>query len=298
MKMLFCGRRVGRENLKRAIILAAAALSACQQHKSNQARGPTATVQDELKVASKVADLRIVRIGRLPANPNPAPVDDYCSSVGYGIHSPKSPGGQLAASRGWIVTAETKLGKYDAVTFVGGLDAGTSAVCYPKNGNLAVFDGSHLQAIAYSMRPSKYIVGTAWEMDERRIRLADGTPDAPFADVVLRDGILVEPTAPEDPVCGGSAVIPNIYNQGILQARKKLLAYGWRPKRPAEPLNGGMDEALKAQGVIEVEACAGTGWGPCRFNYVHSKGATLAVVSRGEDSNPPIISAEASCNGD
>ena len=271
-------------------------LAACQQSGPGKAPTPKLAAQNALKVSSEVAGLRIVSASRLPPNPHRAPADEYCSSVGYGIGNPKSPGGRLAAKSGWIVTAETRLGKYDAVTFVGGLDAGTSAVCYPKSGNLAIFDGSELQAIAYSERPSDYIVGTAWEMDERRIRLADGTPNSPFADVVLRDGVSVEPTASEDPVCEGAAVIPKIYDQGILQARKKLVAYGWKPKRPTEPLNGVMDEELKGRGVVEVEACAGTGWGPCRFNYEHSKGVTLVVVTRGEDSNPPVISAEASCS--
>jgi hypothetical protein len=165
------------------------------------------------------------------------------------------------------------------------LDAGTSAVCYPKNGNLAIFDGSRLEAIAYRQNPSADddVLGVAEQIDDRRIRLNTDTPTAPFADAVLRDGVYIEPPAREDRVCDGAAAVPNIYDQDIRQARKKLIAFGWRPQRPSEELLGGLDRELKAQGVVEVESCAGTGWGPCAFNYKHKKGFALRVVSRGED---------------
>jgi hypothetical protein len=165
-------------------------------------------------------------------------------------------------------------------------------VCFPKNGNLGIFDGPRLKAIAYSQNNA--VIGVAEQIDRQRIRLNTDTPTAPLADAVLSNGIVIERTAKEDRVCGGSAVVPNIYDQNIGTARTKLAAYGWRPQRPSEALNGGFDEELKAQGVIEVEACAGTGWSPCRFNYVHQKGFGLTVISRGEEV-ANVISYAAEC---
>ena len=278
--------------LKRAVIFIVAALVACQRSETNNAQQRSVAELGALTISSKIAGIRIVPTSKLPRNPNPRTIDEYCSMVGYGVDHPTSLGGRMATKNGWIVTSETKLGDYDAVTFVGGLDAGTSAVCFPKNGNLGIFDGSRLRAIAYS--PSDPVLAVAEQVDRQRIRLNTDTPTAPFADVVLRDGIVVEPTAKEDQVCRGGAVVPNIYGQDIKKARMKLAAYGWRPQRPSEPLNGGLDQELKAQGVIEVESCAGTGWGPCRFQYVHLKGFALNVISRGEEI-ANVISYAADC---
>lgn len=288
--------------MKRVLIFAVAALAACQQSDSQPGQARKIVGQTQLKLASKVEELRIVSAISLPTNPNRGPVDDYCSS--YVVANPKSQGGRLADRNGWIVTSETKLGTYDAVTFVGGLDPATSAACFHQDGNLAIFDGSRLEAIAYRQHSSKNpltigdqgvedSLGSADQIDERKIRLYYGLPSAPFADVVLRDGISIEQTGKEDRVCGGAAVVPNIYNEDIRQARKRLIAYGWRPQKPTEELNGGIDEDLKKQGVVEVEACAGTGFGYCAFNYEHKKGFGLRVISAGDD--PNVIGYEAHC---
>lgn len=248
--------------------------------------------QNELKVGANLAGLRIVPVSKLPTNLSRGPVDEYCTA--YVVTSPKSPGGRFAARNGWIVTSETKLGDYDAINFVGALEPATSATCFHKDGNLAVFDGPRLKAIAYLNDPSESALGSAEQIDQRRIRLNTGMPGAPYADVVLRDGIYIEQTAKEDKVCGGAAVVPNIYNEDIRQARKRLRVYGWQPQKSSEEINGGLDEDLKAEGVVEVEACAGTGYGFCKFNYVHSKGFGLEVISAGDD--PNVIGFEAYCS--
>jgi hypothetical protein len=278
-------RKAGKRSLKRAFFFVVAALVASYPDEAATALA--------LKVGSQVAGIHIVATDKLPTNLHRAPVDEYC--VDYRIDHPKSAGGRLAAKNGWIVTSETKLGTYDAVTFVGRLDAGTSAVCYPANGNLAIFDGPHLVAIAYSHSRSEKVLGIAEQVTDRRIRLNTNTPTPPFADAVLRHGVFIEDTAPTDPVCGATAVVPNIYDQDIRRARRKLIAAGWQPVRPSEKLLGGMDEQLKRQGVVEVESCAGTGWSPCAFNYRHNRGFRLRVVSAGED-RAIVISYDVDCN--
>lgn len=283
-------------------MVAAAALAACQKPATHQATRSHPTMVPVLKLGSQLADVRIVPTNTLPTNPTRGSVDEYCSS--YVVARPKSPGGRLAGKNGWIVTSEAKLGDYDAVTFVGALEPATSATCAHKNGNLAIFDGSLLKAIAY-LRPliqaspvgSGQIVhnslgvdlaaedslGSAEQIDQRRIRLNYGLPSPPFADVVLRDGILIEATAAVDRICDGAAVVPNVFGQDIRTARRSLGAAGWRPVKQASDLEmWGVEKDLFRKGVIEVESCAGTGYGFCAYDYIHPKGLGLRVISMGE----------------
>jgi hypothetical protein len=288
--------------LRRIWILAAAATGACQQSSTPQA-GATVR-QPPLRLVSTIAEIRIVGAGQLPPDPTRVRLDPYCSS--YAVPHPRTAAGRLAATKGWIVTSETKLGRYDAVTFVRALDPSISATCAHVDGNLAIFDGGNLKALAYQPRSSKGAtsgsalgidvaaedsLGSAQQVDPRRIRLSYGLPSPPFADVVLGNGISVEPVAENDPVCGGAAVVPNVFGQDIRKARKVLIADAWQPQRPDEPDPGG--ERLVRQGVPEVQTCSGTGYGFCSFNYRHRKGFGLNVVSMGEDDQ--VISVEPSC---
>jgi hypothetical protein len=245
--------------------------------------------------------LRIVATSTLPTNPKRVPVAEYCS--GYAI-DPKTPGGRLAARNGWIVTSETKLAKYDAVTFIGRLDQMTSATCVHEDGNLALFEGSRLKAIAFEPKPSAASdpddlaefdsLGFAEQIDAHRIRLHWGLPAPPFADVVLRDGISIERIAPKDPACGGAAEVPNVFGEKIADARKKLIAFGWRPQPP--PADDPMTGIFEGGDVPEVEACSGTGYGFCAYDYKHRKGFGLRVISVGEEYG--VMGWTSYCSGD
>lgn len=252
-----------------------------------------------LPVGSTIEEVRIVAATKLPTNPDGHHIDEYCADLSphFDIKA-RSPGGRLAAKLGWLVTSETKLGKYDAVNLVGALDAATSGTCGHRNGNLAIFDGDRLIAIAYKRSdpdPDEYSdsLGFAEQIDPRRIRLRWGLPAAPIADVVLSDGIHVEHTPRVDRACGGTVFVPNIFELDIRKARKKLLAYGWKPSRPSEPMNGGLDGQLRAQGVVEVEICSGTGYGFCLFNYKNGRGDSLGVRSAGD--GPRVIDYQVGC---
>ena len=249
-----------------------------------------------LRVGSTIEAVRIVAATALPPNKDGGRIDEYCRDLSPRFDiKPKTVGGRLARRRGWIVTSETKLGNYDAVTIVVALDAATSGTCVHRDGNLAIFDGQRLIAIAYeppprrnsdpNYVPSEDSLGSAEQIDQRRVRLRWGLPGAPIADVVLRDGVRVEHTAREDPVCGGAASVPNIFEQDIRKARRKLLAFGWRPRRPTDGLRGGLEDGLRKQGVIETEVCSGTGYGYCVFNYANSRGIKLVVTSAGDEPN-------------
>lgn len=278
--------------LKRAWFLASVAVGAWGQSPGSQAQ--TIIPGRPLTASSKIDEIRIVLASRLPPNPRRMPVDDYCSS--YAVSGPKTLGGKLAMHSGWIVTSETKLGNFDAVTFVSGLDPSTSGTCAHLNGNLAIFDGHNLKVLAYERRrttgkeygnslgvdtAAEDSLGSSEQINKRRIRLYYGLPSAPFADVVLSSGISIEQIAKQDPVCGGAAFVPNVFGQDIRKARKLLIANGWLPGRPTEEV----DKFSKSigPGVVELENCSGTGYGFCAFDYRHRKGFGLRIITAGED---------------
>lgn len=272
--------------MKRFWILAVAALAGCRQSAAGEANAASATAP--LGVRSSVADVRIVATRQLPPNPKRRRVEEYCSS--YAVDRPRTAGGRLAARNGWIVTSETKLGRFDAVTFVGSLEPATSATCLHVDGNLALFEGPALRALAYQRRHHggttggsasgtgaevEDSLGSAEQVDAHRIRLYYGLPGGPFADVVLGDGVAVEPVARQDSVCGGAAIVPNVFGEGIGEARKRLIARGWTEQAGAE--------AAAGSAAGEAESCSGTGYAFCGFDYRHPKGFGLSVTTTGEE---------------
>ncbi len=263
-------------------------LSSCNQSGAAPDGARIQAVTKPIPLRSSVDGLSIVAASHLPSNSQRGMVDDYCED--YAVAHPVSPGGQAAARAGWIVTSERKLGRYDAVTLVGKLDPATSATCVHEHGNIAVFDRARLLAIAYWRDPSAEpdSIGSAEQLDEKRIRLNSGMPGPPIADIVLRQGIRVEPVASEDRLCGGSVVVPNVFGQPIQLARTSLIANGWMPSSSIAERNGGQDDDLARNGVPEVQSCAGTGYGFCAFTYRHRNGAALRVISMGEEQSVVI----------
>ena len=78
------------------------------------------------------------------------------------------------------------------------------------------------------------------------------------------------------------------------QARQLLLWQGWRPNLQNEPpnLNSLTVRKLYGLGYVEIEDCAGTGQGFCRFNLINDNGDQLFVVTTpGGNPNPdPFVS--------
>lgn len=277
---------------KLLIIFAAALLSSCHNSTATTGQKNSRPSQESLRVTSVIEGLAVAYPQKVPTNPHRAPVDEYCAS--YVIGKPKSVGGRIAAKAGWLVTSETRLGRHDAVTFVGALEPSTSATCYHNNGNLAFFDGALLAAIVYVRHPKEDYLGDAEQIDPSRIRLNTGMPGPPIADVVLRGALSVEAVASEDRFCGGSVVVPNVFGQSIQQARTALIAHAWMPSPMTGERNGGQDDELARNGVPEVQTCAGTGYAFCTFTYRHRNGAGLRVITMGEEV-PSVVGSTVVC---
>lgn len=87
------------------------------------------------------------------------------------------------------------------------------------------------------------------------------------------------------------AAAPQIINLTYDQARKKIIAAGWRPWITREPDGsmrgiveyGGNEKVFWSRGYREVENCAPTGAAPCNFYFVDDLGNRLEVGSEGEE---------------
>lgn len=259
---------------------------------------PAAVAQPAgLVVRSDVPQLRFVALNRLPSAPRGASSPEFCRHL---LVTPRSDAGREVARAGWSVTREGTIGPYTAVTFVSGIEPGTSGACRFAEGNLGIFRGRDLIAIAYAPTPGAAAIGGVRPLEPDMLRLWDGDfLSQPVADLRLEPtgALVIQPLAAEERVCGGKASVPNIYGRPIDQARAMLLRQGWTPAPPPAGDRDGADErvaALVRRGLPEVEDCAGTGFGFCGFNYRAAAG-TLSVTTVGDGEMPTVSSYGVAC---
>ncbi|MDZ3832568.1 MAG: hypothetical protein U0S50_12255 [Sphingopyxis sp.] len=233
-------------------------------------------------------------IDRLPRAPRAA-TRDACD---WKQTEPRSAPGKQVAAAGWGVTNDLAVGRFQAVSFAGSFDPGTSGSCEIRDGNVAIFDGGHLIALAYVRRSTARSIGFAAPLEGGALRLWDGDIlPQPLADIrISKARMTVGPVAAADRVCGGKAVVPNIYGQPINKARIALQAHGWTPVPGGTSINrtDPREAELARRGVPEVTGCSGTGFGFCAFEY-QRQGATLSVTTAGEDMFPSVSAYNADC---
>jgi hypothetical protein len=250
-----------------------------------------------LSTVSELKGLKFTLLNKLPAAPAKSGDTQACAAS---IVQPTTKAGRLVAARGWSVTGEAKVGGFQAVSFAGRFEDGTSGTCSITDGNVAVYDNDVLVAIAYAERSSKLSIGRIAGLEGGALRLWSGDfLPAPIGDIELTgdNTLRLGAVAGAETLCAGKAVVPNIYGMSIDKARAALAAKGWSPV-PAEP-NGESDASsreadLIKQGIPEVDGCAGTGLAYCSFNYRGAAG-TLAVSTAGEDDLPQVVGYEATC---
>ncbi|MEO3473055.1 hypothetical protein AAFN86_14390 [Roseomonas sp. CAU 1739] len=246
-------------------------------------------------VRSEVAALRLVALQRLP-NATGAARAEYCRHL---FATPRSEAARRVAAAGWGVTREAAIGPYMAVSFVGSAEAGTSGSCRLGEGNVGLFRGADLVAIAYAPAAGSAAIGSIRPVGPDALRIWDGDVlSQPVADLRLgADGtVAIVPVAAEDRACAGAAVVPNIYGRPIDQARATLFRHGWKPEPPAGPRNDADTRVadLVRHGVPEVEDCSGTGFGFCGFNY-RGAAASLSVTTAGDGPMPTVAGYDVTC---
>lgn len=246
-----------------------------------------------LRVQSDLKDIRMKAIASLPKAGGSASDRDGCP---WRVIQPKSAAARLVAAQGWAVMADVPLGAYRAVSFAGHMEAGTSGTCNITQGNVAVFDGDKLVALAYGKSAEDTAIGNLTALEGGAVRVWDGDiVGSPVGDLhVEADGTLrLGKLADEESVCKGQAKVPNVYGMPIDEARKALVDKGWKPVRGGaspEPRQA----ALVRRGITEAESCAGTGLAYCDFGYVGPAGR-LTLTTVGENELPTVSDYEVKC---
>lgn len=250
--------------------------------------GEAAAQTSGLRLKSDLGEYQLIPLRRLPRSPEKSALDEYCS--GYRA-AKQSPLARSVEKLGWIVTSEAPLGRFRTVTFASGFNPGTSALCFARNANIAVFEGGALVALAYPKRPYQGPDSNSNPIPLGVVEpLEDGTglliwtdpPGTPVGELrVEGESLRLTARAKEHAYCQGLARVPDIYEKGIDTARRMLFARGWKPQHPAEkPGDGDMAREMAEMGLIEAEACSGTGVGFCNWAY-RGKAGLLHVSTVG-----------------
>lgn len=245
------------------------------------------------RVVSELKDIRVKALNSLPKAGGSASDRNGCP---WRVLQPKSPAARLVAAQGWAVMADVPLGSYRAVSFAGQMEAGTSGTCNITQGNVAVFDGEKLLALAYGKSADEAAIGNLTTLEGGAVRVWDGDViGSPVGDLrVEADGIVrLGKLADEESVCKGLANVPNVYGMSIDKARKALADKGWKPVR-IKPDGESRQAGLIKSGIVEVESCSGTGLAYCSFSYTGAAGA-LSVVTAGEKGLPNVVGYDAKC---
>ena len=265
--------------------------NAVPQATAGNSTGPTG-----VSLTSKVDDIRITAISTLPSNNGDTSDAKFCDRF---IQKPGSASAKAVRDAGWFVTGQTQVGGYEAVSFVGGLRAGTSGVCQLDDGNVGLFKDGAIQAIAYGKKGVQNAIGMI-RADEGVLKIYDGDvlhQPAALLRVTADGAVSIDPLPKSQAVCKGAASVPNIQNLPINKAREMLAKAGWGPTPRATPVREAEDVRafdLAKRGVPEVDSCSGTGMGFCRFDYQGPAGS-LAVITVGDDEWPTVSSSSVTC---
>lgn len=241
---------------------------------------------ETLRTASDIAGAALVPLGALPRSPENGSLDAFCAR--YRV-KPTTAAGRAVAKLDWIVTSEAPLGRYTVVTFASGFKPGTSAICYSRNGNVSVFDGTTLVALGYTARHADWQLGAAEPLESGALLIWGGDGPAPPVGELREEngGLRLTEVAAEHTYCHGRAVVPNVYGKPLDASRRILIAHGWQPLRPREkpdPADGAA--TLARHGIVEAEACSGTGMGYCALRYRSAAGVLGVTTAGGEPDKP------------
>ena len=251
-----------------------------------------ASGKDRMALKSAVPGLKITRLAKLPE----APDSDTSGAPSCGVlPETKSAGAKIASDLGWGVTGEAKLGPYEAVSFAAEFDQATGSACAIDQGNIALFDGSNLLALIYTDKNSKLTIGRITAVNNH-LRILDGDlVQMPIGEIKLEGGdVEVKPLAPEEQVCDGKAVVPNIYGKPITEVRRAIIAKGWEPfQSPPPSYPDAFGDSLRKMGIVETTDCAGTGLAYC--SYYYRKGDLELELSSFGDGTPTVSDYDTAC---
>jgi hypothetical protein len=253
-----------------------------------------ACAQTDAHVTSELKNIQMATANHLPAVGGGAGGPDrFCERMA----TIRSAGAKWIKERGWLVMSDVSLGPYRVVSFVGESKFATSGACVNTQGHIAVFKNNTLFALAWGTSPDEPLIGHLQSLEGAGVRVWDGNPvPNPVGDLRANaDGTLrLAPVSSEDTVCHGHATVPNVYHMPIDKARTALLSKGWRPVRGTQTEGDAGQAGLIKRGMIETQACAGTGFAFCEFRYTSPTGK-LVLTTAGEEDYPRVTDYDVTC---
>ena len=240
----------------------------------------------DLKVSSSVKGFHIVATTDLPQAPQSETTNKSLSNCR--VDPPETAAGKIVAGQGWHVMSEVEAGNNTIISFFSEGEDGTSGSCFVKNGNVGIFEGNQLKAIVYDDVVKKGAwssIGRVSSTNQSNVfRLSEYTPgDQPVVDLYISGNLArIQPLALVEPFCKGMAPVPNVVDKPVERARQQLMGYGWSPI-PGDDEHDSRLEELRSKGIIEGDACSGTGFGFCEFSYKRESGASLNITTVGDD---------------
>lgn len=242
---------------------------------------------------SQVSGATFEPLAELPTvKPYDGDQDGYCDQP----ISATTAGGSLAEKRGWRVMKEAKYHDLDAVLMVRGFDPGTSGHCFPKDANVAFFEGDKLLGTLSAAGKNGIGINT-FENIGGYLRIWDDLMPVGQIDLTSKTFTFAKVTG-SDEVCGGKYRVPTAFGKPYSKARELFGKAGWNPTINTEDTGGDTRTDDYRSRFPETGSCAGTGYAYCSFELQASKGpATLAVTTAGEDEDPRVVGYDVSCDG-
>ena len=248
-----------------------------------------------IEVISEVAELKFSYLNQIPQGPlySTSYSQDNIKPLCGALLKPKTLNGRVIAKNGWGVMSELSVGPFEFISFAGEFNHGTSGMCFNYQGNVAIFKLGHLIGVIYTTSKEDTLVGKLSLVEGGVIRL-HSVSDGPWADIkILKRQIKIQFPASIHSFCSGTALVPNVVYSEIVDARKNLIDFAWKPiVHLNEEL--GREKHLRDSGIVETDSCSGTGRALCRFEY-ESSTAYLKVITAGEADFPIVIGYSVSC---
>ena len=215
-----------------------------KQIKNEKQATEVITSLDAAEVVTIDPDLKIFKFGALgsiPKAPQPILEDNIrgCHRYVLDKEEQKNPLSNDIRKKGWAILSEAQLGQYELIAFAGKFEVETSATCYVKESNIAIFNNGSLFGVIYLQTKEETQIGNFEKMDDGFLRLYSGDPlQVPVADLNIHtNGLKLDPIS-KKPLryCGKKTVIPNTLGMTIQDARDKLWISGFnRIEHQQEP---------------------------------------------------------------
>ena len=229
----------------------------------------TLAAVEDVNIDPDLEKFKFGAVGSIPSAPHPIPEDNIRSCNWYILDKEelKIPRSNDIRKKGWAILSEAQLGQYELIAFAGKFEVETSATCYVKESNIAIFKNGSLFGVIYLQTKEDTQIGHFEKMDDGFLRLYSGDPlQVPVADLNIHtNGLKLDPIS-KKPLryCGKKTVIPNTLGMTIQDARDKLWISGFdRIEHEQEP------ESYTSKtypGINELAGCSnGIPW--CYFEY-------------------------------